>query len=98
MSKDVLLPDNLTDEEYAAAFLREFGADIGKPVIYQIKYYVIDKRLFMNKRAQTWKADKKGRGKFMALRGKSVERSGRSLVALGKRTDNGQTRFKTPLH
>lgn len=52
MSKDVLLPDNLTDEEYAAAFLREFGADIGKPVIYQIKYYVIDKRLFINKRVR----------------------------------------------
>lgn len=76
MPKDILLPDNLTDEEYAAAFLHEFGADIGKPVIYKDvtnEPLVIDERLFMNKRAQTWKADKKGRGKFMVLMAKALK-------------------------
>lgn len=76
MPKDILLPDNLTDEEYAAAFLREFGADIGKPAIYKDvtnEPLVIDERLFTTKSTGISKVNKNGRGKFMVLMAKALK-------------------------
>ena len=64
-----LLPDDLPPEDYARAFLAEFGADIGKPVVWKdVKdgALAIDEALFQDG-AGAWKADKRGRGPYMAI-------------------------------
>lgn len=64
-----LLPGGLPPEDYARAFLAEFGADIGKPVVFKdVKdgALVIDEALFQDGAGQ-WKADKNGRGPYMRL-------------------------------
>jgi SPP1 gp7 family putative phage head morphogenesis protein len=64
-----LLAPQLPPEDYARAFLREFGADIGKPVVFRDVAQgalVIDEALFQD-RSGAWKAAKNMRGPFMPL-------------------------------
>ena len=64
-----LLPDGLTDPEYAKAFLAEFGADIGQGVVYRDVAQgalTINEDLFQNFKGD-WKASKNGRGPYMRL-------------------------------
>ena len=76
MPKNILLPDNWPEIEYAKAFLREFGADIKKPVIYEDvtgEPLVIDKGLFTVKSTGELKVNKNGRGKFMVLMARALK-------------------------
>lgn len=64
-----LLPAGETPETYARAFLQEFGADIGKPVVYTDAAggrLLINEWLFQDG-AGNWKADKMGRGPFLQV-------------------------------
>jgi SPP1 gp7 family putative phage head morphogenesis protein len=64
-----LLPSGLPPEDYARAFLAEFGADTGNPVVWKdVKdgALVIDEALFQDG-AGNWKADNRGRGPYMAI-------------------------------
>ena len=64
-----LLADSLPPETYARAFLAEFGADVGKPVVFDDvkgEPLVISEHLFQDG-AGNWKADKDGRGPYMPL-------------------------------
>ena len=70
------LPEGLSDTEYARAFLSEFGADIGKPVVYTDvvgEPLVIDEGLFLNKKTMKFKANKLGRGIYMRLLAKALK-------------------------
>ena len=67
---DVLLPKDLTPEQYAQAFLNEFGATLEEPAIYDDvigERLVIGKNMFTNSRTGEIKADKNGRGQYMKL-------------------------------
>jgi SPP1 gp7 family putative phage head morphogenesis protein len=64
-----LLAADLPAEDYARAFLAEFGADIGKPVVFTDVtggHLVVGEELFRDG-AGAWKADKNGRGPYMTL-------------------------------
>jgi hypothetical protein len=64
-----LLATGLPPEDYARAFLAEFGAEPGKPVVFRdVKKaaLVIDEGLFQDA-AGAWKADKNGRGPYMLM-------------------------------
>lgn len=64
-----LLPTGQPPETYARAFLSEFGADVGKPVVFMdVKNdpLVISEELFQDG-AGNWKASKDGRGPYMPL-------------------------------
>ncbi len=57
-------------------FLREFGADRGKPVIYKDvndETIVIDEALFLNKKTMKFKANKLGRGIYMRLLAETIK-------------------------
>ncbi|MBK7768851.1 MAG: hypothetical protein IPI44_24160 [Sulfuritalea sp.] len=61
-----LLPDGLPPEDYSRAFLAEFGAAPGKPVVFKdVKdgALVIDEALFQDG-AGNWKADQDGWGPY----------------------------------
>lgn len=65
----MIVPDGLGEEDYAKAFLAEFGADLGKPVVFQDVTgdpMLIDEALFKSG-AGEWKATKDGRGPYMRL-------------------------------
>ena len=64
-----LLPQGLPAEDYAKAFLAEFGADVGSPAVFRDVAQgalAIDEALFQTG-AGEWKADKRGRGPYMRL-------------------------------
>lgn len=64
-----LLPAGLTDGDYAAAFLREFGAGIDAPAIFTDvigERLVIADELFRDA-SGAYKADKRGRGRWMRV-------------------------------
>ena len=64
-----LLPEGLAAEDYARAFLAEFGADIGQGVVYRDVaqgVLTINEDLMQNFKG-AWKADKNGRGPYMRL-------------------------------
>ena len=64
-----LLKEGLTDEDYARAFLKPFGADIGKAVLFTDRAGMrmpIADTMLTNARGE-WKATKRGRGVYMAL-------------------------------
>lgn len=70
-----LLPVGLPQEDYAAAFLAEFGAEVGKPVVFRDVAQgalVIDEALFRDG-AGNWKAAKNMRGPFMRLLADAVK-------------------------
>lgn len=68
ISRDRLLPQDLTDQEYATRFLREFGATADKPAIFRDAVgdrLVMGRELFIQRRTGEWKSNKYGRGKYM---------------------------------
>lgn len=67
-----LLPTNLKDEEYALAFLKEFGLkNINDRLLYNPKSLpinlIISKQLFIDKPTGQYKANKAGRGQYMKV-------------------------------
>ncbi len=64
-----LLPEGLPAQEYAEAFLNEFGASIDQPVLFTDATgdaLMISDALFKKPNGQ-WKADKRDRGQYMPL-------------------------------
>lgn len=64
-----ILPQGLTDQEYASAFLKEFGLKSGQSASFKDKagdLMLINQNLFMS-RHKTIKANKFGRGPYMKL-------------------------------
>lgn len=69
VSPDLLLPKGLPVQDYARAFLQEFGADIGRPVVYRDvtqTALVLSEALFLQGDG-TWKGDKAGRGPYLRI-------------------------------
>lgn len=69
VAADRLLPPGLPPQDYAAEFLRLFGATIAEPVVFKDvigERVVIGAALFQTARG-TWKADKRERGPYMRL-------------------------------
>ncbi|WP_418648883.1 PBECR2 nuclease fold domain-containing protein [Thauera butanivorans] len=69
-----LLPEGLPPVDYARAFLQEFGADIGRPVVFDDvagDMLTISDALFTDGRGNI-KADKRGRGPYMRLLAETV--------------------------
>lgn len=65
-----LLPDGLSDEEYAAAFLEEFGASLEQPKLVRDivgERVAVGRGLFEQRRTGRLKADKNGRGRYMKI-------------------------------
>lgn len=67
-----LLPRNLKDEEYAMAFLKEFGLkNINDRLLYNPKSLpinlIVSKQLFIDKPTGQYKANKAGRGEYMKI-------------------------------
>lgn len=72
---DDLLPDDLPPQDYAEAFLGEFGASIGEPVIFEDasgESLVISDELFRDSKGR-WKAAKRGRGPWMLLLARALK-------------------------
>ncbi|MFN3313273.1 MAG: PBECR2 nuclease fold domain-containing protein [Hyphomonas sp.] len=63
------LPEGLDDEDYVRAFLKPFSADIGRAVLWQDQTgtRVPISVEFFRERDGTYKADKRGRGRFAAM-------------------------------
>lgn len=75
LPRDRLLPDGLKDEEYVSAFLKEFGGDIGKPVVFKDvtgDHVVISEDLFRDAKGK-WKVTKSGRNKYLLLLADSIK-------------------------
>ena len=76
MPENSVLPEGLSDTEYARAFLSEFGADIGKPVVYTDvvgEPLVIDEGVFIDKKSGKYKLNKDNRKKYMKLLAASIK-------------------------
>ncbi len=76
LPKNVLLQEGLTEKEYAKAFLKEFGADIGKSVVYEDvtgEPLVIDEGLFTVKKTGAIKVNKNNRGVYMRLLAEAIK-------------------------
>ncbi len=71
-----LLPNGLSQEEYAKAFLEVFGLkSLDASTVVTVPggvQVVIDKRLFINKRDGSLKADKSGRGPYLKLLAQTI--------------------------
>ena len=70
-----LLPSNLAPEQYAQAFLHEFGIQPGQTKVYEDVAHsrlAISDDLFKAGDG-SWKADKDGRGPYMALLARAVQ-------------------------
>ena len=83
LSQDRLLPDGLKDEEYVSAFLKEFGGDIGKPVLFKDvagDTIVISDDLFKTPKGE-WKATKRDRSKYLLLLADSIKSPDEIFVA-----------------
>jgi len=64
-----LLPEGLEDEAYLKAFLKEFGADIGKPVVFKDavgERISISEALFLNNKGEL-KVTKRERASYLPL-------------------------------
>lgn len=75
LNKDRILADGLSPEEYASAFLKEFGADIGKPVVFKDvagDYIVISDDLFKTPDGK-WKVLKRDRNRYLLLLADSIK-------------------------
>lgn len=75
LQKDRLLPDGLSDEEYVSAFLKEFGGDIGKPVVFKDVTgdpIVISDDLFRDAKGNL-KVTKRNRHKYLLLLADSIK-------------------------
>ena len=74
VSQDQVLPEGLPPQEYAAAFLKEFGADLGKEAVHvdQVGQAVaISEALFRDSLGR-WKAGRRRRGTMMRLLARTV--------------------------
>jgi len=63
------MPDGLSEPEYANRFLKEFGAEIGKPTLFQDaagERVVISEDLFKDAKGQ-WKVTKNNRQKYLLM-------------------------------
>lgn len=70
LSENRLLPDNLTDEQYAEAFLNYFSATQDEPAVIKDpvgERLVIGKELFIQRRTGKLKVNKNQRGQYMLL-------------------------------
>ena len=70
VSGEMLLPKGLTEIQYAQAFLAEFGATLGKGVVFKDaagNALPIGVDLLINRKRGTLKADKRGRGPFLKI-------------------------------
>lgn len=66
--------EGLRDEEYVRSFLREFGADIGSPVVHRDPLgepLLISEALFLTQRG-TWRVERDGRERFMPILARTV--------------------------
>lgn len=75
VSADRLLSEGLPDEEYATEFLSRFGATLDEPTIFRDvlgEPLVMSRELFVARRTGELKANKRGRGKYMALLAEAV--------------------------
>jgi len=64
-----LLPEGMPEQDYARAFLERFGATLDQPAVFEDaigERLVIGAGLFKDVKGR-WKADKNGRGHFLAL-------------------------------
>lgn len=64
-----LLPEGMSEQDYARAFLARFGATLDQPAVFEDvvgERLVIGAGLFKDSRGR-WKADKNGRGRFLPL-------------------------------
>ena len=69
VAADTLLPKGLAPQDYALAFLQVFGATLDQPAIFEDaigERVVVGAELF-KKPGGAWKADKQGRGQYVAL-------------------------------
>ncbi|KIX14972.1 phage minor head protein [Dethiosulfatarculus sandiegensis] len=82
VSKGYILPANLTDRDYAEAFLKEFGIGFNESVVHNIPTdfdepipVVISNLLLMRKKRNglTLKATKRGRGPYMKLLARTIK-------------------------
>lgn len=70
MPASTLLPSNLSEEDYATAFLKRFGATLDEPAIFRDvigEALVVGKEMFTTARTGELKANKNGRGQYMNL-------------------------------
>ena len=75
LDSSLLLPENLSDMEYAQAFLEQFGASVDKPVVYQDVLgdrLVLGVELFKNRKTGQLKSNKNQRGKFLKIIAKAI--------------------------
>lgn len=65
-----ILPDGLSDEDYASRYLAEFGATLDSPTIVEDvigERLVVGKDLFVDKQSGGLKANKRDRGKWLMM-------------------------------
>lgn len=65
-----LLPPGLLDADYANAFLAPFGATVDQPAVFVDvvgERLAMGSELFLNRRTNELKADKRGRGQYLPL-------------------------------
>lgn len=70
-----LLQSGRPDEEYVKAFLGEFGADVGKPVVYKDaagEPLMINEELFKVRRNNKWKVSKGGRERYLSMLAETI--------------------------
>lgn len=73
---DSLLPPGLADEAYVDAFLGEFGAAIGKPVVHTDvtgEPLLINEELFKKRKNGNWKVQKAGREAYLPMLAISIQ-------------------------
>ncbi len=83
-TSDLLLNQDEDDETYARAFLRELGADVGEPNLFEDKageIITISDDLLRTASGE-WKASKRGRGPYMRLLARTVREPDEIWVAL----------------
>lgn len=74
--RDVLLPTDLTEEQFATAFLERFGASLTEPAIFTDvvgERMIVGRELFIDRRRGELKANKRGRGPWMLLLAEALQ-------------------------
>lgn len=75
VSQERMLPDGLKDEEYVSAFLKEFGGEIGKPVVFKDvagEELIISEDLFRDGQGK-YKVTKRERHRYLLLLADSIK-------------------------
>lgn len=86
IDKSRLLPDGLSDEEYARRFLQEFGGDIGKPVVFKdvTGEPIIISEQMLKTRDGRWKVSKRGRSANLLLLADAIKDPDEIMWAWGE--------------